>query len=615
MEVSDFTEFNEPLWTSLTKVQRPSRYVGEEWGSAQPNGKESVSFCLAFPDIYEIGMSYVGFQILYSLLRSFPDVFPDRVYCPWTDMELEHRENGMVLSSITCRKPLCDFDVIGFTLQYELTYTNILTMLDLGNIPLLSVQRSEGQPIVLAGGPGALVPEPLSEIIDVFCIGDGEPFLPRFCEVMGQTIGMKRDERLREISKIPGAYVPAFHSVEYGRGSIFSTTDRETVSRSLVSDLNDAPFPKEMIIPNGPIVHDRIPVEIFRGCTRGCRFCQAGMIYRPVRERSPETVCSLIEELIRSTGWDEIGLVSLASCDYSAIVEVIKRSAPILDKYNVSLSLPSLRMDNFSIELASSLEALRRGSITFAPEAGTQRLRDVINKGVTEKDIENSLKAAFEHGWKRVKLYFMMGLPTETVKDLDGITDIAQMALGIGRSVSRKSQVSVSVAGFVPKPHTPFQWEPQNTVGELTDKGRYLKSGIHDRNLSLHYHDPEQTFLEGVLARGGRELSRVIFNAWRKGARFDGWSEKFRLDLWMKAFDEEEVDPFEIANRERPEEEVLPWDHIDIGVSRSFLWEERKRSIAALITPDCRWSECNRCGLEKICKGKSSGKVVGIEEA
>ena len=615
MEVIDFKEFDEPLWTCLTKVQRPSRYVGEEWGADHPTGKESVTFCLAFPDLYEIGMSYVGFQILYSMLRAFPWVFPDRVYCPWTDMELEHREKGLVLRSMTCMKPLCDFDAVGFTLQYELTYTNVLTMLDLGNIPLLSINRSEEDPIILAGGPGALVPEPLSVFVDVFCIGDGEPFLPLFCEVLDKTRGMKRDERLREISKIPGAYVPALQYAEYGKGIIFSPERPFLVSRNMVRDLNEAPFPKEMIVPNGPIVHDRIPVEIFRGCSRGCRFCQAGMIYRPVRERSPETVCSLIRELIQNTGWDEVGLVSLSSCDYSGILEVMERSAPFLERHNVKLSLPSLRMDNFSIELASTLEALRRGSITFAPEAGTQRLRDVINKGINDQDIENSLRAAFEHGWRRVKLYFMMGLPTETQVDLDGIKAIANMALGIGRSFSRKSQVSVSVAGFVPKPHTPFQWEPQNTVGELCDKGRHLKSGIHDRNLTVHYHDPEQTFLEGVLSRGGRELSRVILTAWQKGARFDGWSERFRLDLWMEAFEEENVNPHEIVNRSRSWEEALPWDHIDIGVSRSFLWEERERSLQALITSDCRWSQCNCCGLEKICQGGSPGKVVRLEEA
>jgi len=608
MNYESFKEYKDPLWSCLTKVNRPSRYVGKEWGVDKAWNEGSLKFCLAFPDVYEIGMSYIGFQILFSLLNSISGVATDRVYCPWTDMEEEMRERSIALRSISHKIPLSEFDVIGFTLQYELTYTNILTILDLADIPFLSSERNDDHPVILAGGPGALVPAPLSEIVDVFCLGDGEPFLPVFCDLMEKTRGLPREQRLKEISRLPGAYVPLLHGYATEEDKPES---RESfpIRRNLVKDLDTAHYPERMIVPNAPVVHDRIPIEIFRGCSRGCRFCQAGMIYRPVRERSPETVLKLMDTLLNSTGWDEVGLVSLASCDYSGILELLKRSQPILDKYNANVTLPSLRMDNFSVQLANSLESHRRGGLTFAPEAGTQRLRNVINKGVTEEDIENTLDSVFAHGWKRVKLYFMMGLPTETEEDLEGIIDIARRAMHIARGYHRRSQINISVAGFVPKAHTPFQWEPQDTIEDLSRKGRFLKSKVHDRNISLHYHEPDQSFLEGVLARGGKELSKVIINAWERGARFDGWTETFNLLLWMRAFEEEGIDPFHIACRRRDLDEKLPWDNIDAGISRSFLWKERELSLKGHVTPDCRWDNCHLCGLEKVCSMLSSNKV------
>jgi len=614
MKYTDFPEFSSPQWDLLASVQKPSRYTGSEWIAQSKDEKnysgQHLSFCLAFPDVYEIGMSYVGFQILYSFLANDIRVNPDRAYCPWIDMEEKMRAERQPLFSTEGKVPLKSFDVLGFTLQHELTYTNILTMLDLSGIPLRTSDRKDDDPLVIAGGPGALVPEPLADFIDVFCLGDGESFLPDFIEMAEKTRGASREERLKEISSIPGAYVPSFYVPEYSTdGVTFSGKPVLPVSRVIVKDLDDTPYPENMIVPNVPIVHDRIPIEIFRGCSRGCRFCQAGMIYRPVRERKPETVLNLMNKLLENTGWDEVGLVSLASCDYSGILEIVRQSEPILKKWNARLSLPSLRMDSFSVDLATRLENLKRGSITFAPEAGSQRLRNVINKGVTDEDIDSSIHSAFEHGWQKVKLYFMMGLPEETYADLDGIADISRRVFNIGRKYTKRVNVNVSVAGFIPKPHTPFQWEPQNSMDELARKGKYIKSLVRNRRISIHYHDPSQSFLEGVLARGDRRLCQVIETAWENGARFDGWTETFSLQIWMRSFDQCQVDPGYYNERERSFSEKLPWEHIDTGVSRDFLLRERKKASESSLSPDCRWNSCNSCGLEKVCFSSDKGDM------
>lgn len=603
MKSGKFTEFEDTLWPLMADVKRPSRYVGNEWGNIEPkNGtSDPVRLCLAFPDVYEIGMSYVGYQILYPLVKDLEYADVERAYCPWVDMEDKMRESGLPLRSIEGSRILKDFEVVGFTLQYELTYTNILTMLDLGGIPLRSADRDNDSPIVIAGGPCALAPEPIAPFIDVFCLGDGEEFLPLLLEVVNATKGMDRREVLEEIARIQGAYVPALFVKADPSGEICR------IQRNIISDLDNAYYPENMVVPTAPTVHDRIPVEIFRGCTRGCRFCQAGMIYRPVRERKPETVENIIKTLVDSTGWEEIGLVSLASCDYSGLEPLIRKLTPFLKQKEAKLSLPSLRMDAFSIDMASTLEILRTGGLTFAPEAGTQRLRNVINKGVTEENIYESLDAAFKHGWQRVKLYFMMGLPTETEEDLKGILEIAELAARIGRNYKRKGNINVSVAGFVPKAHTPFQWENQESIEGLREKGRMLKSHVRNKRISLGYHEPDQTFLEGVFARGDARLADSIESSWRKGARFDGWSECFNLERWLSSFEESGIDPFTYTGG-RSVDEVLPWEHIDVGVTKTFLLEERARALGEVLTPDCRWNGCNNCGLQKKgCRWVSNG--------
>jgi len=604
MNYYELEEMNIPEWDLLSSVKKPSRYTGSDWiPTGKPSGSK-LDICLAFPDVYEIGMSYVGFQILYYFLKEILSVNVDRAYCPWIDMEQRMRKKGLGLNSLEFNRSLASFDVVGFTLQHELTYTNILTMLDLGGIPIRSSERSDDDPLVIAGGPGALVPEPVADFIDVFCLGDGEAFLPDFVKCLEKMKGAERNEKLQALSNIKGAYVPSLYSPEYTEQGVVLSGGGPAlpVSRVIVESLDDTPFPDRMIVPNVPVIHDRIPVEIFRGCTRGCRFCQAGMIYRPVRERSPETVTNLMEKLLENTGWDEVSLVSLASCDHRGITDILDKSENILKKHRAKLSLPSLRMDSFSVDLATRLESMKRGSITFAPEAGTQRLRNIINKGVSEEDIESTADSVFRNGWHKMKLYFMMGLPGETDEDIEGIARISKKVLAIGRHHTGKTQLSVSVAGFVPKAHTPFQWEPQDKLQVFREKGNRIKSLINHRRISVHYHDPEQSFLEGVLARGDRRICSVMEKAWRKGARFDGWAETFSLAIWESAFEEEGLDPGMYANRSRSLDEKLPWDHIDAGVSRAFLEREREKALSTSLTQDCRWNSCQMCGQEEVCK-------------
>ena len=596
-----FDDFDDPYWPLLSEVKRPSRYVGSEWGAGLPvKENATVRFCLAFPDVYEIGMSYVGYQILYPLIKSLPGADVERAYCPWTDMEQQLRSHNLPLTSLETRRSLSAFDVVGFTLQYELSYTNILTMLDLGRIPLFADERSDDAPLVIAGGPGAMTPEPVAPFFDVICIGDGEVTLPALVSRLVGTTGRSRSEKLDALSDLPGVYLPGRSHAEFGPdGCVIRSSQPLPIRRATLTSMKGAFVSDGLLVPSASVVHDRIPIELFRGCTRGCRFCQAGMLYRPIRERPVEEIVDALLRWTEKTGWEEIGLVSLASCDYSGLEDVMERLKPMLEQKRVKLSLPSLRMDAFSVGLAAALEPVRRGGLTFAPEAGTQRLRNVINKGVSDEDIESTLEAAFSRGWERIKLYFMMGLPTETREDLEGIAKISERAAVIGRKHKKRAEIAVSVAGFVPKPHTPFQWERQATVEELSERGRFVKRLVNNRHVTVRYHESEQTWLEGVFARGDRRLAGVIHEAWKTGARFDGWTETFRPDVWRAAFVAKGVDPDWYVRRERTRNESFPWDHIESGVTRDYLWRERERSMDGLLTPDCRFGECHACGWER----------------
>lgn len=597
-----FPEFNHPMWPLLSQVSRPSRYTCNEWRPHPPlpwdNDKNIFKLCLLFPDVYEIGMSYYGFQLLSAFVTSLGHLV-DRAYCPWVDMEALLKEHRTPLISVEHQRPLSEFDAVGFTLQHEMSYTNVLTMLELGGIPLRSEERGEDDPIVLAGGPGALVPEPMAPFIDAFCVGEGEVILPALLAYLDNSRGAKREERLKGCASLPGVYVPSLAELNTMENCVYvsKTSDGAfQVKRQIMTSFEDAFLPDSLIVPSVGIVHDRASLELFRGCSRGCRFCQAGMVTRPVRERNPDKVTASILNMVKDTGWEEAGLLSLASCDYSGIGHVIEALLEPLAKKRVKLSLPSLRMDGFSVELAEKFQKMRRGSLTFAPEAGTQRMRDVINKGFSEDEIFSCFEQVFSLGWDKIKLYFMMGLPTETQEDLNGIVHLSQSALKIARRHKHKrASVSVSVAGFVPKAHTPFQWERQDTIEELRNKGRYIKGQIRDRAISLKYHEPEQSFLEGVLARGDRRTADVIERAWRTGARFDSWSETFDLNRWLSAFEYCGLNP-EDFTRARDDSEKLPWDHIDAGITKEFLLRERRQAYSSKVTADCS-SGCAACGI------------------
>jgi len=574
----------------LPQVSQPVRYAGNELNSVRRNASEAeASIMLAFPDVYEVGMSYIGFKILYEIVNSRPEFVAERAFAPWPDMEALMRLYNLPLYGLETYASARSFDVIGFTLQYELTYTNVLAMLELAGVPLRADARTNNDPIVIAGGPCASNPEPMAAFFDLVVVGDGEEVI---MEIMSEVARKKREGAERadivdSLSEISGVYCPR---------------QKNPVRRRVVTDLDEAEFPRKFVVPFLEAVHDRVALEVMRGCTRGCRFCQAGMIYRPVRERGLHNLCSLADDLVKSTGYDEISLLSLSSADYTQVTELSRRLVEEHAKRGVAVSLPSLRVDSFSLELAKELEKSRRTGLTFAPEAGTQRMRDVINKGVTEEDLMSAAGDAFESGWDLVKLYFMIGLPHETDEDLDGIADLSRRVLELGRSTARKRgkagrvRVNVSVSSFVPKPHTPFQWYGQNLREELTRKQNYLKERMRMRGLSVSFHDVEASFLEAAFARGGRELAPAIERAMALGCRFDGWSDRFRADLWKQAFSEVGVDPSKWANASYSFDQQLPWDHVDMGVSKDFLRREAERAAKAELTPDCRAGVCTGCG-------------------
>ena len=593
--------------TLLPAVAKPARYTGGEWNEVRKDpAAVAVRFALALPDVYEVGMSNLGLKILYGILNDRADTYAERAYCPWPDMEQAMREAGAPLTSLETRTILREFDAVGFSLQYEMTYSNILTMLDLGGIPLTSADRADTDPLIVGGGPCAYNPEPLADFFDCFVIGEGEEIIGELAAAIAgwKQAGRRggRDGLLRQLAQLAGIYVPALYQAEYnGDGTFRQVTPLvpaapPAVVKRIVKDLDGAPFPTRTIVPYLETVHDRIMLELFRGCTRGCRFCQAGVVYRPVRERKPETLLRLAQELVDHTGYDEISLVSLSSADYSCLRELADELLTRFAPQRVSLSLPSLRIDSFSIELANEIQKVRRSGLTFAPEAGTQRLRDVINKGVTEADLFEAAGAAFRSGWSGVKLYFMIGLPTETDEDVLAIADLARRVAGMARNV-RNRRVTVSASTFVPKPHTAFQWSPQLTTAEMERRQNLLRTALRDRSISFNWHDPATSRLEGVFARGDRRLGQVLLAAWRQGARFDGWSEYFRPEIWTAAFAATGVDPDFYTVRDRNLDEALPWSHIQCGASVEWLAAEWRRALAGEFTADCRHGQCSGCGV------------------
>lgn len=612
MALTDMT-LSQRIERVLPRVQKATRYMGGEMGSVMKDPAQvRVRYAFLFPDVYEVGMSHLGMKILYHTINKRPDAWCERVFSPWLDMAEEMRREHIPLFSLESRTPVSEFDMLGVTLQYEMSYSNILDALAMAGIPLRSAERTSG-PFVIAGGPCAFNPEPLADFFDIFVLGDGEQSTHDTIDMFlkWKESGLPRAEYLKMCAQIPGVYVPSLYDVEYNAdGTVRSVTPKpgsgapERVYKALVNDLNAADFPDQMIVPFGEIVHDRIMLELFRGCTRGCRFCQAGMIYRPVRERSMERLLELADKLIDSTGYEEISLSSLSSGDYSCLPELATELMRRFEKRRVSVTLPSLRVDTFVKDTLAQTQRVKKTTLTFAPEAGSQRLRDVINKGVTEEDLLRSVRDAFESGWSGIKLYTMLGLPTESTADLDGLVQLTRDVISQYFAVPKEQRarglrVAVSTSTFVPKPHTPFQWEPQDSLDEIERKQRYLVSQFRGmKSVDYKYHESEISFMEACFARGDRRLCAVLENAHKLGCRFDGWHEQFRYDLWLEAFAQAGLDPHFYANRRRAEDEVLPWDHIDAGVTKEFLLREKHRAERGETTPDCRGG-CQGCGLRR----------------
>lgn len=601
----------------LKKVQKPARYIGNEFNSVHKEWEnDMVSFAFCFPDVYEVGMSHLGMKILYHMMNDRDDTVCERVFAPWVDMEEELRKNDIPLLSLESYVPLKDFDIVGFTLQYEMSFSNVVNMLDLAKIPLRSKDRGDGDPFICAGGPCAYNGEPLADVIDFFILGEGEEVNNEIIDVYKKwkKSGKDRLAYLEEISKIEGIYVPGFYDVEYNQDLTIKSVkpNRECaparIKKRIIKNLDQSYVLDKMIVPFMDIVHDRITLEIFRGCIRGCRFCQAGYLYRPVREHSTDKLLETAQKMIDSTGYEEMSLSSLSTSDFTCLHELIDRLLEITVDKRINLSLPSLRVDNFSMELMEKVQTVKKSGLTFAPEAGTQRLRDVINKNVLESDLLRTSRIAFEGGYNRIKLYFMIGLPTETEEDVKGIADLAQKVVDVFYTIpkeirkGRQLTVTVSTSSFVPKPFTPFQWEPQDRIETLVQKQKLLKDTIKTKSISYNWHQSHVSFLEAVFAKGDRRLGDVLISAQRKGCKFDGWDEHFDYEKWLEAFSDSGIDPEFYAYRKIEHSEVLPWDHIDIGVKKEYLMKEHDRAYEGVTTPSCR-EKCMGCGAASFGGG------------